>query len=76
MHAHFYMRQTLGCWLMPDFARKCPKPIAIKADFQIHLHTNGDKAMALVLDNIEKLLQGGKSEVNPYKNVSKWCFHF
>ena len=28
-----------------------------KAKFQIHLHTNGDKAMDLVLDNVEYLLQ-------------------
>ena len=26
-----------------------------KAQFQIHLHTNGDKAMNLVLENVEKL---------------------
>ena len=26
-----------------------------KAQFQIHLHTNGDKAMDLILENVEKL---------------------
>ena len=34
-----------------------------KAKFQIHLHTNGDKAMALVLDNVEYL-----SEKYPREN--------
>ena len=28
-----------------------------KSGFQIHLHTNGDKAMALVLENVQKLCQ-------------------
>ena len=28
-----------------------------KSGFQIHLHTNGDKAMALVLENVERLSQ-------------------